>query len=179
MKWRLSRHGGKIWAKPLLLEWEVRSNRAREAFLRGGQRPTTEDPRKTALVIMRGALGADPESLMTALMDAIATTTSLLLARGPDRGQLLAGQWSPLRDAAERWNGNIKVSLVNEEDLLTLHRRIHGAPFSLHGEMRSLEVHNAFVSMAHELIEPRQGNGRGATQNGRPPPQSSQAAGQR
>ena len=112
--WRASRQHGRTWAKPLALDITVRSARLR-AGARNGPPSSADALRSSALLILRGPVGADPDGLLQALMAALASKVEFTLARGDPARVLQPNQWLEVRDGGETWTGSVRMQLVSEE----------------------------------------------------------------
>ena len=78
--WRKSGHGGRFFAKPLVLDIHVRAARAQAHS--HASRGIDQDPSLSSMIVIRGVLGADPAKLIEDLMGVIATRTRIDLNRG-------------------------------------------------------------------------------------------------
>jgi len=162
IRWRNSRHNGRTWAKPLALDIDLRSarSRARPQPLQ----PGAEDPRFACLLLLRGALGADPDGLLHALMSSLATNSSISLVQSHRLGSLGVHEWAEIRDGLQAWSGQVRIQLKDLSELESLSRIVHGCCLDSHGETRTLELHSA--SLGHNSNDigsaAEQGNGSGA-----------------
>ena len=171
LRWRQSRHGGKVFAAPSLLARDARAGRERERANRHGTgNAQTEDPRKTALIILRGSLGANPKALAQTIMDAVQDSIGKTLTHTPRTRHLQPGSWKEITDGNNSWNGTIRVHTETEEDVSKMMDEVHNESFQLNGEHRCLEVYNAFCTRRTQTQSTNQGNGRGAAGQAPPPP---------
>ena len=143
--WRASRQHGRTWAKPLALDSTVRSARIR-ANARSGPSSSAETLRSSALLILRGPVGADPDGLMQALMAALASKVEFPLARGDPTRALQPNQWLEVRDGGGTWTGSVRMQLATEDEVAVLLEIVRNSVVEIHGESRMLDMQNAFVS---------------------------------
>ena len=158
--WRKSRHNGRTWVKPMQLDSQIRAARAR-ARQELGLPNLDGDPATSALLILRGPMGVDPDGLLSVLMQRLLEEAGLTLRQHTANSALPDLSWAAVRDGGGNWTGTVRLKLVSQDQVAKLHHTAREVVVCLHGERRRLEVHNAFLDPSGNIIPPSGGNGRG------------------
>ena len=158
--WRKSRHHGRTWVKPMQLDSQIRAARARAR--EGLGLPSIDgDPTTSALLVLRGPMGVDPDGLLMVFTQKILEEAGLTLRQHTANSALPDLSWAAMRDGGGAWTGTVRLKLVSQAQVMKLHQTAREVVVCLHGERRRLEVHNAFLDPSGAVITAPRGNGRG------------------
>jgi hypothetical protein len=173
--WRKSGHGGRVFAKPLALDIQVRAARAKAHP--HASRGIEHDPSLSSMIVIRGVLGADPAKLIEDLMGVIAARTRINLNRGACERTLRAHQWREIVDGAGQCTGAVRVVLASLAEVQLLDSVANAMAVEINGFIQQVEVHNSFLvpailgpaaasaaSSSNVLPQPGNGNGSLGTQ---------------
>ena len=141
VRFRPSRHGGRVWAQPALLPSAVRHARS----TRGATSRARSEAALHSILNINGPLGAQPGALVQLLMSRIAERAQIQLSRSGSGTDLQPGEWREILDTDGQINGRIRVLLrsLNEVERFIAHA--HGHSVSVNGEYKLIEVENPHV----------------------------------
>ena len=108
-------------------------------------RAAQEDPRKAVLLIVRGPLGAQPEVVLTCILDLVSSRLQLSLHHGSASRTLQRYQWLKVRDGRDDWMGNVRIQLDSLEEVQALYAHLQGKVITVDGKSRFLEIHNVLL----------------------------------
>jgi hypothetical protein len=146
LRWRRSRYGGRLWVKPLALDSQVRATRAKAMVRRTAADQTRgNDPSLSSLIVVRGAMGADPLGMMTDMMSAISSQLGIELARGANEISLRPRQWRELVDGAGQCTRAARVLLETIEQIRKLKTLLDLSVIDIYGHVQQIELHNSFI----------------------------------
>jgi hypothetical protein len=143
LRWRKSGHGGRVFAKPLALDAQIR---AAQATARTRNNTGIEyDPSLSSMIVIRGALGANPDQLVEDLMAIIASRIGLVLSRGECERNLKPGQWRQVVDGAGQCTGSVRLVLASLVEVRSLGSNVSATAVEINGHVQHIEVHNALL----------------------------------
>ena len=141
IKWKTSVHGGRTWAKPLALDRDIGATKAR------AKAPHQQGHDQALLTIrLSGPLGADPNALMTKLMEVVQGKAGIQLQEKQPRQQLKKMNWAGDKDAFGDWSGIIKLQLDTKDQAAALAQMLRGYAVDVGGYTAPLDVHSPFVA---------------------------------
>ena len=132
------------------------------------------DPNLSSMIVIRGALGADPDQSVEDLMATIASRIGVALCRGECERDLQAGQWRQIVDGAGQCTGSVRLVLASLVEVQMLERNVNATKVEINGHVQQIEVHNTFLvpiipeptaataaraSSSTETMPPGNGNG--------------------
>lgn len=144
LRWRQSVRGGRTWAKPPVLDRDLRAARARACPAAAGA-SASSNPEATLLIIFRGPLGADPEALLTRMITAICIHAAVDLHCADSRRVLPPGHWMAVRDAASQWTGSLRMQLADRDAAMHLATKLRQFAVRVEGVTGILDVHSPYL----------------------------------
>ena len=131
VRWRKCTNGGRIWAKPKV------ADEVTQAAVRRARRPATaKDEDEKGEVRLRGPLGAAPEKVLEAVMEAIKNKTGTRWRAQTDRRTLDRYCWRVMRGHDGRPSGKI----VTEVD--AIYQAVHNDIVKVNGTMIPVEIYS-------------------------------------
>ena len=143
LQWRPSVHSGRVWAQLPAAEHQLQAVRA-QARLRLQDKVPGEAGRDLESEIrVQGTLGPDPQGLLRAIMDAIASKMQAPLQEQCIQQQLKVGGWQLLRTpGTDELSGRIRVRLTTTAEAKTFERTFQGSPIKVGEETVTLQISN-------------------------------------
>ena len=118
VKWRQVHANGRAWAKPCMLDEDIRATRRNG----GGRR--LREPEGLGQISIRGFLGAQPDRTLRALMQAISQVSGRPLVETESDGPLQVGQWRLLLQHDGSPSGLIDFRLSSDLEVRQLHQEV-------------------------------------------------------
>jgi len=151
--WRTTANENKLWVKPLELDSQIKAAKTRARHEQG--LPTSEgDPIASALIILRGPLGANPEGLLQQIMHALSTKCPFPLTQANNTHNLPSGHWAPVRNSDQEWIGNIRLQLSSFQEVQLVHTIVSNSIVILHGQSLLLDLYNSYLNSPQESSTP-------------------------
>ena len=144
LRWRQSCRGGRTFVKPLALDRDVRSARARasRAMAASGD---VADPRAALLIQFGGPLGADPDALLSNIITAIGTQTGVQLSAGASHCALRPGHFAAVRDGGGRWTGAFRVQYSDHATAMRMALQLRTFSVAVGDVVGIFDVHSPYL----------------------------------
>ena len=159
VRWRPSRHGGRIWATPPVTAQQLGA--ASRLAARAAVPSAAADGRTT--LSLRGPLGHDPARVMTEFLAVLQTRTGLSLMQATDAADERLGTWRLLDGVGDPGGaGRVRLALSSLDEARRVAAEFHGRAINVGPDLIAIEVSNDLLGA------PGAGNGR-RTLGGRAP----------
>ena len=149
---RVSRNGGRAWAKPALLDKQVRENRER-AIGQKMPRDTSDLTELRSVITIQGLATARSADITELIMQQVCNVVGITMRRGEAKSDLSTHEWAAVRNLKEEWSGRIRIVSATQEEVLTIFNKIHGSAIEVNGMSYVLEVDNAYASLDASAVQ--------------------------
>jgi hypothetical protein len=143
---RVSRNGGRPWAKPCLLQNHMRAAKSRMATSKSAGASAARVELRSCIAV-QGLTMSRANSMITSLMQRVSEVLGLPLRHCADVAAMRPHDWAVARNPKGDWAGRILIESETPREVQDLFNRIHGSSIEVNGMSYALEVDNAYANL--------------------------------
>ena len=145
VRWRPSAHGGRTWARPLVLDSSRRA--AAQRARAGASGGASLADATTAVLLLRGPLGRDPQGILGELMRVVCGMIGSDWSHAPGTGCLRPRQWREHRVGGD-WQGSVRLRFGSEQEVLRAASLLAECVVDIEGRCVRLELQTPLLGAA-------------------------------